>query len=349
MPHPCIPAYDELTAATGSASGLGYRMPAEFEPMSCVWLAPPKNEDTWPGCLAEAQREFAGWVESMRKVVTVRTTDELGVATNDSWIRDFGPIFVVRDSDDREGRSLACHDFHFNTWGGKYEIRDKDDVVPQHIARSLGVPIWVHDFVLEGGSIEVNGAGTVMTTEQCLLNPNRNPDMTRTQIEARLHEALGTRHVIWLPGGIEGDDTDGHIDDVARFVSNDSVVAVAAPPGHPDYEVSRRNLTALRGAVDQDGRSLEVVELPVPEPIYYDYPDGRGPVPASYANFLIVNGHVFVPTFGQASDEQALRVLADAMPEYQVVPVSAKWLVVGLGALHCLSQQQPAGQVTKTG
>lgn len=341
MPHKHISEYARLTRPTDSALAIGYRMPAEFEPLSCVWVAPPKNQDTWPGCLAEAQREFADWIGLMRKAVAVRTTDELGIETDDSWIRDFGPIFVVRDTGEGEGDALACHDFHFNTWGGKYEVRDKDDVVPQHIARKLDVPIWVHDFVLEGGSIEVNGAGTVMTTEQCLLNPNRNPGMSREQIEAQLHTALGTQHVVWLPGGIAGDDTDGHIDDVARFISPGKVAVVSAPAGHPDHEVSQRNLAALRGAVDQDGQPLEVVELPVPDPIFYDYPDGRWPVPASYANFLIANGHVFVPTFGQPTDEAAMGVLAREMPGYSVVPVAAKSLVVGLGALHCLSQQQP--------
>ncbi len=316
--------------------------------MSCVWVSPPKNAETWPGCLDEAQREFSNWVSLLRRAVAVRTTDELGIQTDDAWIRDFGPVFVVRDTGD-DAAAIACHDFHFNTWGGKYEVRSRDDVVPQHIARDLDIPIWVHDFVLEGGSIDVNGLGTVMTTEQCLLNPNRNPGMTRAQIEAKLHETLGARHVIWLPGGIRGDDTDGHIDDVARFVSPDTVVAVSAEIGHPDYEVTQKNLQALRQARDQDGRALRVVELPVPDPIYYDYPDGRGPVPASYANFLIANGHVFVPTFGQPADDGAIGVLAGAVAGFSVVPVPARWLVVGLGALHCLSQQQPAAPSPQAG
>jgi agmatine deiminase len=345
MPHPRISGYDDLVTPDGSAAALGYRMPAGFEPLSCVWLSPPKNPETWPGCLEQAQRQFADWVDLLRRVVPVSTTDELGIETNDSWIRDFGPVFVVRGGG--ASPAIACHDFHFNTWGGKYEVRDKDDVVPQHIARKLGLPIWVHGFVLEGGSIDVNGRGTVMTTEQCLLNPNRNPGLTRGQIESKLHDTLGTRHVIWLPGGIRGDDTDGHIDDVARFVSPGTVVAVSAEKNHPDHDVTQKNLRALRAAADQDGRPLRVVELPVPEPVYYDYPEGRGPVPASYANFLAANGHVFVPTFRQPADDLALGVLAAEMAGFSVVPVPAQWLVVGLGALHCLSQPQPA--VTGTG
>lgn len=342
MPHERIETYDGLTVPTGTAAELGYRMPGEFEPLSGVWLSPPKNPETWPGCLDLAQRQFVDWVDLLRRVVPVSTTDDLWIETNDSWVRDFGPIFVVREIMGGAGPAIACHDFHFNTWGGKYEVRALDDVVPQRIATQLGLPIWVHDFVLEGGSIEVNGRGTVMTTEQCLLNKNRNPGLSRNRIEAKLHETLGTRHVIWLPGGIQGDDTDGHIDDVARFVSADTAVVISAPPGHPDHEMTRRNLKALRAAADQDGRALQVVELPVPEPIHYDYAEGRYPVPASYANFLIANRHVFVPTFGQAADDLALGVLAGVLPGYSVVPVPAQWLVVGLGTLHCLSQQQPA-------
>jgi len=324
-------------------------MPGEFEPQSCVWLSPPVNPETWPGCLDKAQRQFADWVDLLRLAVPVSTTVELEIETDDAWIRDYGPIFVVRDKEHHEGVAppappgLACHDFHFNTWGGKYESHDKDDVAPQHIAQKLGLPIWVHDFVLEGGSIDVNGQGTVMTTEQCLLNPNRNPGQSRAQIEAKLHETLGTRHVIWLPGGIRGDDTDGHIDDVARFLSADTVAAVSAPPGHPDHEMSQTNLLALRGAVDQDGEPLHAVELPAPEPIYYDYPEGRAPLPASYANFLFANEHLFVPVFGQHDDDLALEGLSRALPNHRIVPVPADWLVVGLGALHCLSQQQPGG------
>jgi agmatine deiminase len=344
MPHGRIDTFSELTVPDESAAALGYRMPGEFEPLSCVWLTPPMNAETWPGCLDAAQRQFADWVSLMRPAVTVRTTDELAIPTNDSWIRDYGPLFVVRESS-AGGPALACHDFHFNTWGGKYEVRDLDDVVPQHIARELGLRIWVHDAVLEGGSIDVNGRGTVLTTEQCLMNPNRNPGMDRGQIEALLHAALGTRHVIWLPGGIEGDDTDGHIDDVARFIAPDTVAAISAPPNHPDCGVTEANLRALRSATDQDGHPLTVVELPVPQPIMYDYPEGRSPAPASHANFLIANRHVFVPVFGQTSDDAALGVLAGAMPGYSVVPVRAEHLVIGLGALHCLSLQQPQASV----
>jgi agmatine deiminase len=324
----------------------GYSLPPEWAPQSCVWLVPPHNDETWPGCFTQAAEQFAVFREALSEVTPVRTPGQFGITTNDSWVRDFGPISVLNP--DHPQTPLIYHDFVFNGWGGKYEQRDLDDVVPTKLGEALGVPVVHHDLVLEGGSIEVNGAGTVMTTEQCLLNENRNPRLTRQQIEAELNAALGTRHVVWLPGGIAGDDTDGHIDDVARFVAPDRVAVITAPEDHPDHAVLQRNLDALRAARDQDGKPFDLVELPVPEAIEYDFPPdrfgpgGRGPVPASYANFLISNGSVFVPVFGQRGDDAALRAVERALPGYRVTPIRAEWLVVGLGALHCLSMQQPA-------
>jgi len=345
-PHPTVDGFESIARPTRTARELGYHMPAEWEPQACVWVVPPHNDETWPGCFELAQRQHAEWVQTMKQYVDVRTPVELGIETNDSWIRDFGPIFVVSKSG-----PVAAHDFHFNSWGAKYEeVRPKDDVVPQHLAKHYGFPLWVHDFVLEGGSIEVNGKGTVMTTQQCLYNANRNPWAKPGEIEQMLHDALGTRHIIWLPGGIAGDDTDGHIDDVARFVSPQCIAVVYPPAGHPDYEVSQRNFKALQEAVDQDGQKLHIVGLPVPEPIIYDFPElpsvenpGPGPVPASYANFLITNGAVLVPVFGQPTDDVACGVLEKVCPGRSIVPIRAEHLVVGLGALHCLSMQQPRG------
>jgi agmatine deiminase len=345
MPHPRIPEFSQLTILDGSAAARGFRMPAEWEPLCGVWLVRPFNPETWPGCLDEAQAQWDAFAAALAQVVPVSTTQEVGIETVDSWVRDFGPIFVT----DGRGR-IAAHDFRFNGWGGKYEDRTADDLVPQHIARLLSVPLWVHDFVLEGGSIEVNGRGTVMTTEQCLLNPNRNPHLSRDEIERRMHEALGTTHTIWLPGGIVGDDTDGHIDDIARFTAPDRVVAVAPPRGHPDHDVLSQNLEALRDARDEDGGRIELIELPAPDPIQYHFPADRfgpggvNPVPASYANFLIANGSAFVPVFGQSRDDEAVRVLERAFagtPVTRIVPLRAEHLVVGLGSFHCLSQQQP--------
>ncbi|MFN3167497.1 MAG: agmatine deiminase family protein [Phycisphaeraceae bacterium] len=371
-PHPTIDDIDDIDRPTRTAHELGYRMPAEFEPVECVWVVPPHNDETWPGCFDAAQAQHADWVDLMRPYVEVRTPGSLGIDTDDSWVRDFGPIFVVKGPEatgsSGQGQGsvsrgpdgsplepsasspLACHDFRFNAWGAKYEaVRSSDDVVPQHLAQKLGLPLWVHDFVLEGGSIEVNGKGTLLTTQQCLYNANRNPWATPQVIERTLRDTLGVRHIIWLPGGIVGDDTDGHIDDVARFVSSDCVAIVVAPPGHPDHAVTQRNLDALKQARDQDDQPLRIVGLPVPEPIIYDFPalpsveaPGPAPVPASYANFLITTDAVFVPVFGQETDDVACGVLEKVMPGRSIVPVRAEHLVVGLGALHCLSMQQPA-------
>lgn len=340
--HPRTDFADSLTFHIGNAADHGYRMPAEWEPMDRIWLCPPHNEETWPGCLKEAQAQFSHFMDVLRPHVKISTTSDLNAPATDSWIRDYGPIFVKND----KGK-LAIHDFQFNGWGGKYEDRSDDDKVPQFVAQHLKLPLWIHDLVLEGGSIEVNGKGTVMTTEQCLLNKNRNPHLTRREIVKQMHEALGTRHVIWLPGGIVGDDTDGHIDDIARFVSEDTIVAVHAEKDHPDYAMLQKNWDALANAVDQDENPLKILALPMPQPILYNFPADRfgpggvNPVPASYANFLIANDVVAVPIFGQDTDDQALAILQKAMPKHQVTGVRAEHLVVGLGAFHCLSQQQP--------
>ncbi|MCA9185691.1 MAG: agmatine deiminase family protein, partial [Planctomycetales bacterium] len=292
--------------------------------------------------LEGAQEQFAEFMRIAGMYLEVATTPQLGIATNDSWIRDYGPIFVIND----EGQ-IACHDFQFNGWGGKYETRNLDNEVPRQIAQHLDLPCCTHSMVLEGGSIDVNGCGTVMTTRQCLLNENRNPAMSIKEIEAELHRALGTRHVIWLPGGIEGDDTDGHIDDVARFVDPQTVLAPRAAPEHPDFAVLERNWDALGQTRDQDGQPLRRIALPVPEPISYDYPPDRwGPgglqmVPASYANFVMANGALLVPIFGQRTDDSALKIFSQTLPDYCVIGVPADLLVVGLGSLHCLSQQEP--------
>ena len=335
-------ASDSL-ALHGSASQAGYRMPAEWEPQQCVWLVRPHNDETWPNCLAAAQAEWDSWRERLARVVEVREVASLGIATNDSWIRDFGPIFVRHQL-----RGVAGHSFRFNGWGDKYEPRTLDDGVPAAISARWKVPMWNHDFVLEGGSIDVNGTGTVLTTTQCLEGENRNPTAASARIEATLHDALAVTNIVWLPGGIKGDDTDGHIDDIARFVARDTIVALRAPAGHPDHAVLEANWEVLQSARDERGERFKIVALPVPNPIEYDYPadrfgpGGRSMVPASHANFLLSNGTVFVPVFESGSDAQALEVLARVLPGWKLEPVMARNLVVGLGSLHCLSCQQPA-------
>ncbi len=336
-------ATDGALLLEGSAASAGYRMPAEWEKQSCVWLVRPHNEETWPGCLEGAKREWDAWREKLSRVVEVRETGSLGIPTNDSWIRDFGPIFVRHPQ-----RGVAGHSFQFNGWGDKYEPRTLDNAVPTAISARWSLAMWHHDFVLEGGSIDVNGTGTVLTTSQCLEGENRNPLAQRARIESTLHDALGVTNIVWLPGGIKGDDTDGHIDDIARFVSRDTIVALRAPVGHPDHAVLEANWKVLQSARDERRERFKIVALPVPNPIEYDYPadrfgpGGRSMVPASHANFLLSNGTAFVPVFESGSDAQALDVLAGVLPGWKLEPVMARHLVVGLGSLHCLSCHQPA-------
>lgn len=331
-------------------------MPAEWEPHEAVWLTRPHNPETWPGVLQQAAAQWRAFVDALAEVVNVRVTQEHGIATNDSWVRDYGPVFVepadTATADQPGPDPLLAVDYRFNAWGRKYEPFHADDAAGAAIAEAAGCSPLLREIVLEGGAIDVDGRGGLLTTEQCLLHPNRNAGLDREAYERRFAEDLGVTRTIWLPGGIEGDDTDGHVDDVARFLAPGLVACVHAPPGHPDHHVTSRNLAALSGARDASGRPLTVVELPVPEPRTFDYPPDRfGPggtatVPASYANFLISNRRVFVPTFAQPSDKAALRILDDAMPDYKIVPIRADVLVVGLGTLHCLSLQQPASRMT---
>lgn len=336
-----------------------FRMPAEFEPQATVWVDPPHNAETWPGpgCFTAAVAQFDDLCRHIARFTPVSTTRELNMRTNDSWIRDYGPVFVVEtpasgdgecSTTPRTAHSLVCHDFTFDNWGRKYPGWERDNETPQRIAHALGIDRHEHAFVLEGGSIDTNGQGEVLTTRSCLLNAGRNPGVSRDDIERLFARTLGARHVIWLPGGIAGDDTNGHIDDAARFITPDTVAAVRAPRGHPDFDMLDRNWRALQAASGQISAPLRLIGLPHPAPMHYDYPTvsyepaGRRALPASYANFLITNGGVIVPTFGQPSDDVAMRTLDDAMPRHTIVPVRCEHLVVGLGAVHCLTLNQPA-------
>jgi agmatine deiminase len=328
------------------------RWPAEWEPHRATWLAWPHAPTTWPGHLAEARAEYVEIIralsgheavellvaddameEAARKQLTAAGVDpDSGlrfhhVPTNDSWLRDTGPIFVQDDS----GMRCALA-FGFNAWGGKYPPWDLDDRVGAAIAEIAGLPREELAFVLEGGSIDGDGAGTIVTTESCLLNPNREAaPRTRAQMEQRLARWLGARRVIWLAGGIEADDTDGHIDDCARFVAKGVVVAARADSG-PDQPMLAENHRRLLAA------GLEVHDLPMP-PVHRVAGEA---CPASYANFYLANGVALAPVFGAASDARALAVLRDMLPGREVIGVPCRTLVLGLGAIHCLSQQEPA-------
>ena len=341
-------------------SALGYSMPAEWAPHRATWLSWPHNHDTWPTfletvrgvwiemicALAPSERVYvlvndrAAQAELSARLRAAGARLEnitlLEIPTVDVWMRDYGPTFITRASADRP---LACNDWIFNGWGGKYRDYQEDDRVARAIAPLLGIPVFDHDIVLEGGSIEVNGAGTCLTTEQCLLHQNRNPHLTQGELEKRLMAALGVSHVIWLGEGIAGDDTDGHIDDIARFVDTATVVcAVEANSSDENYRALQENFERLQSARDQDGNKLAVVRLPCPAPVVYD--DAR--LPASYANFYIANEVVLVPVFDDPEDAAALGILQELFPRRKVIGMRCSEVVGGLGAVHCVTQQEPA-------
>lgn len=339
---------------------LGYRMPAEWEPHQAVWLSWPHKRESWPGKFETVEPVIAQAVKALIGSETVRINvldadHEAHVGailrhhgiepqrvifhrfpTNDAWCRDHGAIFVVRDQPgDRE---IAATHWGYNAWGGKYPPFDRDVQIPQRMADTLGVQRFIADMILEGGSIEVNGAGVLMTTEQCLLNPNRNPHLERAQIERRLRDFLGVNTIWWLGDGIVGDDTDGHIDDLARFVAEDTVVTVVEEdPADENFPMLQDNLERLRKLRFADGRALKVIPLPMPAPVYYD---GQR-LPASYANFYIGNTVVLQPIFNCERDREALETMQRCFPSRRVVGIDCTDLVWGLGTFHCLSQQVP--------
>ena len=338
---------------------LGYRMPAEWEPHVGTWLTWPRREgisfpdlyDRIPPILAAMVRALAEdegvfinvWDATMEaEVRSVLTQHD---ALNDRvefhhhpayepWCRDHGPVFVVNTS------QRAVLNWGYNAWGEKYPPYDLDNAVPEHIASVRGLPCFTPDMILEGGSIEVNGQGTLITTESCLLNPNRNPALDRTAIEQRLSDYLGVRKVLWLGEGIAGDDTDGHVDDLTRFVDAQTVVTAMEPDSqHPNHPPLQVNLQRLQAMCTQDGDSLRVIELPMPEPVL----DQGERLPASYANFYIGNRTVLMPAFGQSRDADAQAILQQCFPSRRVLPLDSTDLIRGLGSFHCLTQQEPWG------
>src|SRR6185295_5938308 len=259
--------------------------------------------------------------------------------TVDSWVRDYGPNFLV-------GPNGACafNDWIFNAWGNKYEVLKKDDTVPQRLEPFLKMKRFSPGIVMEGGSIDVNGAGCVLTTEQCLLNPNRNPDFSQKEIEQHLKDYLGVSKVLWLGEGIVGDDTDGHIDDIARFIASNVIVcAVEEDPADPNYEILQDNLTRLKSMTDATGNSFEIVTLPMPGVVGGTSTGTRDleRLPASYANFYIANSVVLAPVFGHPNDARAVETLQKFFPTRRIIPINCEPLVWGMGTIHCVTQQQP--------
>lgn len=337
------------------------RWPAEWEAQEAVWLSWPHRSDLWQGGLDSLQDDYSRLAAAIASEAEVRINaaaalhpairrrlDAAGVSrvrlfdhpTDDVWCRDHGPIFVRR-----RGGGLQVADWQFNAWGGKFAPWESDNAIPERTALSLGLPRLASSVVLEGGSIEGNGAGLVLTTEAVLLNPNRNPGLSQEEIEAELHRMLGTQRVFWLGCGIEGDDTDGHIDDMVRFVKEDAVVAIQeSDPHSPHYRQVAENNERLQDLRTTAGSRVECIPLPMPAPISAE--NWRlEQLPASYANFLIVNGTVIVPIFQQErADDRALGILRECFPGKRVMGLDARCLVIEGGAVHCITQQQPAAE-----
>lgn len=342
----------------------GYRMPAEWERHDAIWLAWPHDLDSFPR-IESVEQSYVSMIKAIcnSEIVNLLVRDEemrdrvLGILMDagisgigpgyssscvnlkvmdyaDVWFRDYGPTFIVN----REKGRLATVNWIYNAWGGKYCELMGDAKIACTINRDLGLPCFKPGIVLEGGSLDVNGLGAVLTTEQCLLNPNRNPHKSREELEQILFEYLGAKKVIWLKDGIVGDDTDGHVDDIARFVGPRTVLcAFEDDDSLENYGTLLENYEILRDSTDQDGRPFEVVKLPMPGQV-----GGDRRLPASYANFYIGNDIVLVPVFGHRNDERALKIIGSVFPDRRILGIDASDLIQGLGSLHCISQQQPS-------
>ena len=332
-------------------------MPAEWEPHAATWLSWPRREGiSFPDSFDRVLSALRAMVEALigseqvcinicndaheaeaRAVLRGLSMERVTfyrVPTNEPWCRDHGPIFLTRDAEPK----LGIVDWDYNAWGGKYPPCNLDEVVPTRIAQILDRPVFYPRMILEGGSIEVNGAGSLLTTESCLLNQNRNPNLGRVEIERRLRDYLGVQEILWLGEGIEGDDTDGHIDDLARFVSENTVVTVVEKSREDkNYEPLQKNLARLR-EMRIGNRKIDIITLPMPKKIVRE---GQR-LPASYANFYIANSCVLLPTFADPNDQIASSILQNLFADRRVIGIDCRELIWGLGTFHCLTQQQPA-------
>ena len=334
-------------------------MPAEWESHEATWISWPQPDcNSFPGSYDRVIPTFVKMAEALAESEIVRINVSGGdqeknvrkllrscpldrveyfhIPTDEPWCRDHGPIFVKRD----KSPQLAVLNFGFNAWGYKLSPFDEDNAVPPAVAKALGLPVFNFEhFILEGGSIDTNGQGTLLTTESCLLNPNRNPALDRTAIEKKLRDKLGVKKILWLGDGIEGDDTDGHVDDITRFVGPSTVITAVEEDEHdPNFEPLQQNLDRLHTMRLADGEPLHVLTLPMPTRIMRD---GQR-LPASYANFYIANSVVLLPVFNEHNDSWAVSALHEAFPNRRIVPIDCRELIWGLGAFHCLTQQQPA-------
>jgi agmatine deiminase len=339
---------------------LGYYFPAEFAPHTSTWLSWPHKEESWPGKIHTIFPRYAEFIKyvALGERVNINVADETmkifaashleaaGVdmnqisfhyfPTNDAWCRDHGPAFLINPNADVK-KVLVKWDY--NAWGNKYPPHDLDNQIPILIAEKLGIPCFKPGIVMEGGSVEFNGKGTLLTSKACLLNENRNPHLSQAQIERFLQDYYGVNYILWVGDGIIGDDTDGHIDDITRFVNEDTVVTVVEENKQDEnHVILAENLQMLKQMRLENGKQLNIVELPMPSPVIWE--DQR--LPASYANFYIANLAVVVPTFRDKNDQKALDILTQCFPDRKVVGVDSTDIIWGLGSFHCLSQQEPA-------
>jgi agmatine deiminase len=337
-------------------AALGYRWPAEWELHAATWVSWPHNRDTWPGRFDTMLPEYVQFVRTLAQFEPVQVlaggpavwsqAETLvgglpgitlhPIPTNDAWARDHQPTFLSAPP----GSPPAVVDWGYNAWGGKYPPFDDDNRVGRRIAQALGCRRFEPGIVLEGGAVEGNGGGLVLTTESCLLNPNRNGQVDKPWIEPYLRGYLGVEKILWLRGGeAVGDDTDGHIDQLARFVGPTTIVAaVAEDASDANYGPLQQNWAELNSLTGVEGQALDIIALPMPRPIVV----AGQRLPASYANFCFAEGAVLIPAFDDPADDQARGILAELFPEREVVSIPSRELVLGLGSLHCLSQQQPA-------
>jgi len=349
-----------LEGATPKA--LGYTFPAEFAKQDATWLSWPHKEASWPGKLDSIYPSYIEFIKilTLSQKVCINVVDAVMQSnatkmmqalqvdltkvqfyihpTNDAWCRDHGPSFVIGN---HPTAPKAIVDWNINAWGGKYPPYDLDDVIPTRIAEALKLPVFYPNIIMEGGSVDFNGAGTVMTSKCCLLNENRNPHLNQTQIEQYLCDYYGVEQVLWVSEGIVGDDTDGHIDDTVRFVNEDTVVTVVdSNKDSENYTLLQENLKELQQMRLINGKQLNIIELPMPVDVIYEDQF----LPASYANFYISNAHVVVPTFRCDRDDKAMRIIQDCFPTRAVVGIDSTDIIWGLGSFHCLSQQEPSVQ-----
>ncbi|MBX9733307.1 MAG: agmatine deiminase family protein [Chitinophagaceae bacterium] len=353
-------------ASDFSTSGLlnapssnGYFFPAEFAPHEATWLSWPHKEASWPGKIDSIYPNYSLFVKYLAQSEKVRINvanegmkmfaqahlDKAGVnldqvefflhPTNDAWCRDHGPAFIINPN---ATHKKAIVDWGYNAWGDKYPPYDLDDVIPTLIGEHFNLPVYHPGIVMEGGSVEFNGEGTVLTSTCCLLNPNRNPHLNQQQIEEYLCSYYGVQQVLWVEDGIVGDDTDGHIDDTVRFVNADTVLTVVEEnKADENYTLLQTNLKQLHTMRLLNGKQLNIIELPMPDAVIHE--DQR--LPASYANFYIANKYVIVPTFRCAKDDKALSIITNCFKDREVVGIDSTDIIWGLGSFHCLSQQEP--------